>query len=524
MPPPAPCGAASSGSVCSAEVFLRVVVFTDNPELERTHAWTVVRRAMRSGRILVCLTKAGTNASRDPSAPAGDELGISAEYLSVASADERAARVALTAWNADWGILLGAREILPDSLALAPRGGTLVPEPALLPLLAQPRDREPRDPAPGSQPFASWLRFGASSPVVASDHAPRYPDDSPLRLAYRKIELASHVLAGVIAKRQRVRATSAQDEAPRGSGIPTSPPLRAEVPERKRARHAIKATATLLALGVVAPVRDALRSVRRRQPVRIFTFHRVSDLCRDGMTVSPAEFRRQVVYIARRHDVRTLAACVDALESGARLRRPLAAITFDDAYRSVYDHALPIMRELGVPATVFVTTELVGSDARFAHDVNSPVRRHLEVMSWDELRRLRDLGWEIGGHSASHRRLSVCDEATLEYELRAPLEALRTHLQVARPSMAYPFGGRADATPATMARARALGYRACCSDYGGENFPDDDPFHLLRFEIGGDHAPLAWRCRARGIALGDWGSRLGIPSGGPRERDVVTRT
>jgi len=61
-------------------------------------------------------------------------------------------------------------------------------------------------------------------------------------------------------------------------------------------------------------------------------------------------------------------------EVGARLngsdRRndPIAAITFDDGYRDFYDHAFPLLKQKGVPAAVFVVTDLVGTTGVQTHD------------------------------------------------------------------------------------------------------------------------------------------------------------
>ena len=61
-------------------------------------------------------------------------------------------------------------------------------------------------------------------------------------------------------------------------------------------------------------------------------------------------------------------------ELGARLEGkddggdPVAAITFDDGYRDFYDHALPVLQRKGVPAAVFVVTDLVGTQRVQVHD------------------------------------------------------------------------------------------------------------------------------------------------------------
>lgn len=69
--------------------------------------------------------------------------------------------------------------------------------------------------------------------------------------------------------------------------------------------------------------------------------------------------------------------------------------------------------------------------------------------------------------------------------------------------MAYPFGQQTDITPEGMKLAASLGYTACCSDFGGENFPSPATFHIRRIELGGNHPTLAWKTRAHGVDLGD---------------------
>jgi len=59
---------------------------------------------------------------------------------------------------------------------------------------------------------------------------------------------------------------------------------------------------------------------------------------------------------------------------GARLEAPdgredpAVAITFDDGYRDFYDLALPVLKRKGVPAAVFVVTDLVGTTRLQIHD------------------------------------------------------------------------------------------------------------------------------------------------------------
>jgi peptidoglycan/xylan/chitin deacetylase (PgdA/CDA1 family) len=220
------------------------------------------------------------------------------------------------------------------------------------------------------------------------------------------------------------------------------------------------------------------------------------------MTVAPDVFRRQLRYIARTHRVLPLGACLDIARTRARLATPVAAITFDDGYRSVYTNALPIMKSEGLLGACFVSTDLVGTSRRFAHDANLPVVDLLEVMDWAELNALRAEGWEIGGHTATHARLSQCDGAMLKDELERPITVLQQRLGIEGPALAYPFGGREDITASALDFARRAGYSACMSDFGGENHPPVDLFDFRRIELGGDHPTLAWKTRVHGLDVG----------------------
>jgi peptidoglycan/xylan/chitin deacetylase (PgdA/CDA1 family) len=74
-------------------------------------------------------------------------------------------------------------------------------------------------------------------------------------------------------------------------------------------------------------------------------------------------FERQLRYLRAHYDVVPLDEALDLLAAGA-IDRPTAAITFDDGYRNNREVALPVLRRLGLPATIFLITGWVGTDER----------------------------------------------------------------------------------------------------------------------------------------------------------------
>ncbi len=347
--------------------------------------------------------------------------------------------------------------------------------------------------------------------IVASGSAPIYPADDLEAVMTRAEELCICIfregLDRIMAGETELRPQSEPQERPI---VPPAAPMgvpRAGDPRpggvRRWARvplRVIKAIAYHVMLWTYCPVRDLIRTFTARHPVRIFTFHRVTALCRDGMTVAQSVFADQVDYLTRTHRVAPLDEAVHLALSGARLRRPVAAITFDDGYRNVLDFAYPILAERGLVATCFLSTGLVSTDRRFDHDLDSPIRKQLQVMEWSDVETLEHAGWTIGAHTVNHARVSELDAGQLRHELAAPLKFLenRGGRQI---FLAYPFGLAGDVSPEAITLAEELGYAGALMDCGGDAGPDSARFRLPRIELGGDHPTYAWKAYARGVVL-----------------------
>jgi len=114
---------------------------------------------------------------------------------------------------------------------------------------------------------------------------------------------------------------------------------------------------------------------RRRHDALVLGYHRVvADFEREAsyacpsMLVSRAMLECHLDWIARRFQVVSLDELRCHLEARSRTAPPIAAITFDDGYRDVYEHAFPLLMRKGLPATVFVATNYVGTDGVLPHD------------------------------------------------------------------------------------------------------------------------------------------------------------
>ena len=100
-----------------------------------------------------------------------------------------------------------------------------------------------------------------------------------------------------------------------------------------------------------------------------------------------------------------LADAVKMLHAGGPPEK-LVAITFDDGYLDNATTAAPILKELDVPATFFISTDMIGGGRPFPHDVLRD-RVPQDHMSWDDVRSLAAQGFDIGSHTCSHADLGA---------------------------------------------------------------------------------------------------------------------
>ncbi|MFS8203853.1 polysaccharide deacetylase family protein [Streptomyces sp. CWNU-52B] len=175
-----------------------------------------------------------------------------------------------------------------------------------------------------------------------------------------------------------------------------------------------------------------------REPrVPILMYHAVATEPNDAtrtLSVTPEAFSEQMAVLSDSGftplDTADLAASWRA--SVPLPERPVL-ITFDDGYEGVHRHALPVLAELGFPATLFVSTGWL----RGEYDTGGGPDTMLD---WDQVRALAAAGVEIGGHSHTHPQLDQLDDHTLRFELRRCREIITAELGLRPASFAYPYG------------------------------------------------------------------------------------
>lgn len=207
--------------------------------------------------------------------------------------------------------------------------------------------------------------------------------------------------------------------------------------------------------------------------LRILYWHRVAE-ARDPLAISPAAFRRQLDAIeASRVPIVDLYNLDDAsLTAG---ERPLA-LTFDDGYHDVLEHAIPELERRGWPATVFVVPGAINGELEFDW---YPIGQMPRLIGWDEMRTVESRGLvRFEPHSVTHPVLPRVGPERAKREIIDSKAAVELELGREARVFCYPAGYFSDRD---VNLVREAGYRcAVTCEFGVNEAPLARPFMLRR--------------------------------------------
>jgi peptidoglycan/xylan/chitin deacetylase (PgdA/CDA1 family) len=238
----------------------------------------------------------------------------------------------------------------------------------------------------------------------------------------------------------------------------------------------------------------ALREIGRRRSV-VLGYHGVAEVRRredlQFLQIAPARFATQIDLLAQAGFRFVTVAELARLADGGTPPAGCAAITFDDGLRNNHTTALPILRERGIAATVYVTTGFIGKRNPWIGRGGDG-----EIMGEAELRELAAAGWEIGGHTLTHADLSLLGYEDCRKEIEGGCLELERIAGVRVQTFAYPFGRYG---PQAIAAARDAGLLAAVTTGSGRWAPFEmtramigslDPMLLVLLKLTDNYEPL----------------------------------
>lgn len=199
--------------------------------------------------------------------------------------------------------------------------------------------------------------------------------------------------------------------------------------------------------------------MRNRSPQATFLcYHSIASEGPRFLTISAELFERQLACLDRKGfrsgDLRSLADAADG-----RLDHKTVFLTFDDGFRDNFETALPLLREYGFGAFVFVLAPLLDSGGALSWAEMEPDLARfpatMRSVTWTMLEEMKAGGFEVGGHTLTHPHLPELDDEALRHELWESRARVKQRLGSCD-TFAYPFGEWSDRVAAAAADC---GYR-----------------------------------------------------------------
>jgi peptidoglycan/xylan/chitin deacetylase (PgdA/CDA1 family) len=238
----------------------------------------------------------------------------------------------------------------------------------------------------------------------------------------------------------------------------------------------------------------------------ILMYHRVAESVKavpaPTLNVTPKRLRNQLAGLFERgFQSWPLSKLVESHRESRPVPANVFAVTFDDGYENNYVHAWPILRELNVPATIFIATKYLDSSQPFPFDDWSAAgSERIPVSAWrplsaNQCREMLESGLiELGAHTHSHGRF-VGQSDAFSRDMRICLEVLRDRFGVIRPHFAYPYG---QFTSALVDAVRQLDVSCALTVRRTQVHSSDDVYQWGRFEVSQRDTPAMLAAKLSG--------------------------
>jgi len=236
--------------------------------------------------------------------------------------------------------------------------------------------------------------------------------------------------------------------------------------------------------------------------IPVLMYHSLIDGLNTSLSVDPERFREQMVALKNRgYNTITDFDLINFLEKGSPLPDNPILITFDDGYKSNYSEVYPVLKELGMKATIYVITSRIFEDVTILPGESEKItwqdaREMMGTMliqshTWDSHKMVMSATGAKRGMIASPTAINGNIESQQEYETRIykdlvqSKKAIEENLGYEVVSIAYPYG---DYSQVTINMALNAGYKMGFAVRDGVVNKEDHLFKLDRIQVYGSYS------------------------------------
>lgn len=285
--------------------------------------------------------------------------------------------------------------------------------------------------------------------------------------------------------------------------------------------------------------------------LRILAYHRIwdeaaADFAFDEQLISATseEFQRQMDWARRHFQVLSFADLHGCDKEDRPWPRRALIVTFDDGYADNYTHAFPILKELNLPATIFLSTSYMDQPRLFWWDAIAYCVKHTRLpqfslpgdsteafslqgqcakqkainkilhhvksvpeeekdcfmkklpellqvtlpddissanqLNWQQVQEMSDNRIEFGGHSLTHPILTNISATQLDEEIAGSRQAIEAHINQEVLVFSFPNG---QSSPVVQAAVERAGYAYSTAYFAGVAHPSKGRHGLPRIAV-----------------------------------------
>lgn len=219
---------------------------------------------------------------------------------------------------------------------------------------------------------------------------------------------------------------------------------------------------------------EGLKLVENTKGVPVLCYHAIrkppanADDNLKTLYVTPENFKKQMQYLKdNNYFTMTMDEFYDYYKNNSKIPEKSVLITFDDGYEDNYTNAYPVLKELGLKATVFMISGNIGTDL---------------YMTKEQLIEIDKNGFDVQSHTVTHSRLSELSYTKQVKELKDSKSALEKLLNKEINFIAYPESKFNDDTKKAC---KETSYKLGFNLSGGAGDPKDGAYNIDRTYISG---------------------------------------